>query len=349
MTRQITIGGVPIGGDAPVTVQSMTTTPTTDVAATIAQIRELAAAGCDIIRVAVPDMAAAHAIAQIKDGIGIPLVADIHFDYKLALAAVEAGADKIRINPGNIGSVERVRTVAHACAERGVPIRVGVNGGSLSAELLAPYDGVITPEALVINAMDHVKHLWEQDFYDICISVKASDVPTTIAAYRLLSEMTDLPLHVGVTEAGTEYTGIIRSAAGIGALLSQGIGDTMRISLTAEPVREVIAAVELLKSLGLRKAGPRMISCPTCARCRYDMFAIAAQVESRLQLLPNERDVTVAVMGCAVNGPGEARHADFGIAGGYGEGVLFRHGEVVGKAPEGELVERLFKMIDAET
>ena len=348
MTRRIMVGGVPLGGGAPITVQSMTTTPTTDVAATIAQIRELEAAGCDIVRVAVPNIESARAIAQIKAGIRIPLAADVHFDYKLALASLEAGADKIRINPGNIGSAERVREVARACAARDVPIRVGVNGGSISKEILAAHDGRLTAEALVINAMDHVKHLWEQEFYDICISVKSSDVPMTIAAYQLLSELTELPLHVGITEAGTEYAGIIRSAAGIGALLSQGIGDTIRISLTADPVREVVAAVELLRSLGLRPTGPRMISCPTCARCRYDLFAVAAQVEERLKLMPQDRNVSVAVMGCVVNGPGEASHADFGIAGGNGEGVLFRNGEVVDRVPEAELVERLFNLINAE-
>ena len=346
MTRRITVGGVPVGGGAPVTIQSMTTTPTVDAAATIAQIRELEAAGCDIVRVAVPDIESARAIAEIKSGIAIPLVADIHFDYRLALAAVEAGADKIRINPGNIGSEERVRAVAEACGARGVPIRVGANGGSVSPRMLEKHGGAVTAEALVDSALEHVAILEECGFYDICVAVKSSDVPTTIAAYRLLTERTDYPLHLGVTEAGTEYAGIIRSAAGIGALLALGIGDTLRVSLTAPPVREVIAGVELLRSLGLRRRGARLISCPTCARCKYDMLAIAAEVEARLEALPPERDVTVAVMGCVVNGPGEARGADFGIAGGNGEGVLFRHGEVVGKAPEAELVRRLFEMIE---
>ena len=345
MTRRITVGGVPVGGGAPVTVQSMTTTPTVDTAATIAQIRELAAAGCDIARVAVPDLASANAITEIKARITLPLVADIHFDYKLALAAVAAGADKIRINPGNIGSAERVRAVAEACGARGVPIRVGANGGSVSPKLLEKHGGKATPEALVESALEHVSILEECGFYDICVAVKSSDVPTTIAAYRLLSERTNYPLHLGVTEAGTEYAGVIRSAAGIGALLALGIGDTLRVSLTAPPVREVVAGVELLRSLGLRKSGARLISCPTCARCKYDMLTIAAEVEARLAALPPERDVTVAVMGCIVNGPGEARHADFGIAGGNGEGVLFRHGEVVGKAAETELVGRLFELI----
>jgi (E)-4-hydroxy-3-methylbut-2-enyl-diphosphate synthase len=324
----------------------MTTTQTSDAAATAAQIRELENAGCEIVRVAVPDIASARAIAEIKRGITIPLVADIHFDYRLALAAVEAGADKIRINPGNIGGRENVRAVAEACKRRGVPIRVGVNGGSLSKEILAKFNGVATAEALAESAEEHIRLLREQDFDDVCVSAKSSDVTTTIAAYRLLAERTDLPLHLGVTEAGTEYAGIIRSSAGIGTLLAEGIGDTIRVSLTAPPVREIKAGLEILRSLGLRKTGAKMISCPTCARCRYDMFAVAAEVEARLDKLPPERDITVAVMGCAVNGPGEARHADFGIAGGDGEGVLFRRGEIVGKATESELVERLFNLID---
>ncbi|MDR0839295.1 MAG: flavodoxin-dependent (E)-4-hydroxy-3-methylbut-2-enyl-diphosphate synthase [Oscillospiraceae bacterium] len=348
MTRRIEVGGVAVGGGARIPVQSMTTTATADIEATVAQIHALEAAGCDIARVAVPDIESARAIAAIKARIQIPLVADIHFDYRLALASVEAGADKIRINPGNIGGGERVREVVDACRARGVPIRVGVNGGSLEKEILAKYGGVATAEALAESAIGHVGLLEKLGFYDICVSAKSSDVRTTIAAYRLLSERTDYPLHLGVTEAGEEFSGLIRSSAGIGALLADGIGDTIRVSLTAEPVREVEAGVELLRSLGLRRGGARLISCPTCGRCRYDMFRVAGEVGRRLRELPEEREITVAVMGCAVNGPGEARAADFGIAGGDGAGVLFRRGEVVGRAPEGELVDRLFEMIEGE-
>ena len=346
MTRRINVGSVPIGGGAPVTVQSMTTTPTSDVAATIAQIRELEAASCDIVRVAVPDLPSAQAIAQIRKGISIPIVADIHFDYKLALASIAAGVDKIRINPGNIGSAEGVRAVADACGARGIPIRIGVNGGSVSRKILDRFGGHPTAEGLVESALEHTALLEECDFRDICISVKSSDVRTTVAAYRALSQRVDYPLHLGVTEAGTEFAGTIRSAAGIGALLLDGIGDTIRVSLTAHPVREVTAGIELLRSLDLRPSGARLISCPTCARCKYDMFPIAKQVEARLAELPPERNITVAVMGCTVNGPGEAREADFGIAGGDGVGVLFQNGEVVGKAPQDELVAQLFTLIN---
>lgn len=347
MTRQIDVGGVLIGGGARIPVQSMTTTATADVEATVAQILALQEVGCDIVRCAVPDSEAAAALGAIKSRISIPLVADIHFDHRLALAAVEAGVDKIRINPGNIGSSMRVQAVANACAARGIPIRIGVNGGSLEREILQKYGGA-TAEALTESAMGHVKLLQEHNFDDICISVKSSDVMTTIGAYRLLSKLCDYPLHLGVTEAGTEYVGIIRSAAGLGALLADGIGDTIRISLTAAPEREVPAGIELLKSLGLRPTGPRLISCPTCGRCKYRLFDIAAEVERRLAELPCERDLTVAVMGCVVNGPGEARSADFGIAGGDGEGVIFRHGEIVRRVPESALVEALFEMISEE-
>ena len=345
MTRQINVGGVLIGGGAPVTVQSMTTLPPSDIKGTLTQIHALEVAGCDIVRVAIPDLLSAQAIAEIKPRISIPLVADIHFDYKLALASVEAGVDKIRINPGNIGSETNVRAVADACRERKIPIRVGVNGGSLERELLEKHGGV-TDKALAESALGQVRLLERLGFEDICISAKASDVMTTVGAYRELARLCDYPLHVGVTETGTEFGGLIRSAAGIGSLLIGGIGDTLRVSLTAPPEREVTAGLELLRSLGLRAGGARMISCPTCGRCNYDLFAVAGEVEQRLSTLPPERSVTVAVMGCAVNGPGEARAADFGIAGGRGEGILFARGEIIGKAPQDGLVDALFALIE---
>ncbi|MDR3311284.1 MAG: flavodoxin-dependent (E)-4-hydroxy-3-methylbut-2-enyl-diphosphate synthase [Oscillospiraceae bacterium] len=344
VSRQITVGGTAVGGGADITVQSMTTAPTDDVGAVSAQILALERAGCDIVRAAIPDEASALALAEIKRRIRIPLVADIHFDYKLALAAIGSGADKIRINPGNIGSRERVREVAAAARDAGIPIRVGVNGGSLERGLRG---GLGTEaEALAASALRSCELLESFGFADICVSAKSSDVVATIEAYRLLAARCDYPLHLGVTEAGTEFSGLIRGSAGIGALLADGIGDTLRVSLTADPAREVAAGIELLASLGLRRGGARMISCPTCARCRYDMMKIAREVEERLADY-RERDVTVAVMGCAVNGPGEARAADFGIAGGDGMGVLFRHGEIVGSAPEPELVARLFELVDA--
>jgi (E)-4-hydroxy-3-methylbut-2-enyl-diphosphate synthase len=344
--RQVTVGGVLIGGGAPITVQSMTTTKTADVAETVAQIKRLEAAGCDIVRVAVPDTKAARAVADIKAQIAIPLVADIHFDHRLALLAVEAGADKIRINPGNIGGEDKVRAVAEACRRRGVPIRIGVNGGSLEKDLLATYGGV-TAEALVESALRHIRLLEKFEFYDICVSIKASETQLTIDACRRLSQTVDYPLHLGVTEAGTEYMGIIKSAVGIGALLAEGIGDTIRVSLTAPPEREVKAGIAILKSLGLRRSGAALISCPTCGRTRIDLIRIAEEVEARLEKL--DRDITVAVMGCAVNGPGEARRADYGIAGGDGEGVLFRKGETINKVPMERLVDELFAMIEADT
>ncbi len=334
---------MPIGGGAPVTVQSMTNTPTSDVDATAAQIARLEAAGCDIVRVAVPDLASARAIGALKERIKIPIVADIHFDYKLAVAAAEAGADKIRINPGNIGARDNVRAVVEACRTRNLPIRIGVNGGSLERDLLEQYGGV-TPEALLESAMRHVRLLNEFDFDDICISVKDSDVRLMMAANRLLAEATDYPLHLGVTEAGTEYRGIIKSSIGVGALLADGIGDTIRVSLTAPPEREIKAGIAIVRSLGLRKSGPDMISCPTCGRCKIDLIALADAVERRLEARGG--DETVAVMGCAVNGPGEAKRADYGIAGGDGEGVLFKKGQLVGKAPMDELVDALFRLME---
>lgn len=340
--KQINVGGLKIGGGAPVSVQSMTNTKTDDYEATAAQINRLAERGCDLVRVAVPDMAAANAIEEIKKRVSVPVVADIHFDYKLALRAVEAGADKIRINPGNIGSPDRVKAVANACAAKNIPIRIGVNGGSLEKPLLEKYGGV-TPEAMLESAMGHVRLLNMYDFDDICISVKSSDVPLTIAAYRLLARETHYPLHLGVTEAGTEYSGIIRSAAGIGALLSDGIGDTIRVSLTADPEREAVAGIELLKALDLRKGGIRLVSCPMCGRCEINLIELAHEVEKRLEGCG--KDLTVAVMGCAVNGPGEASAADFGIAGGRGEGIVFAKGKLIKKVPAEHLADELMEMI----
>jgi (E)-4-hydroxy-3-methylbut-2-enyl-diphosphate synthase len=343
MSRQMNIGGVTIGGGADITIQSMCNTATEDVAATVAQILRLEQAGCQIIRVAVPTMEAAAAIGRIKKAIHIPLVADIHFDYKLALRCAAEGVDKIRINPGNIGAQERVRAVAEACREHHIPIRIGVNGGSLEKPLLAKYGGV-TAQALVDSAMGHVRLLNDCGFDDICLSVKCSHVPTNLAAYTLLSRETDYPLHLGVTEAGTPEMGVLKSAIGIGGLLCQGVGDTIRVSLTADPVEEVAAAKRILQAAGIRKSGPDLISCPTCGRTKYDMIPIAREVERRLQGCT--KPITVAVMGCAVNGPGEARSADVGIAGGDGEGLLFRKGEVLYKVPQDKLVDALMAEIE---
>ena len=337
------IGGVVIGGGAPVAIQSMCSTATEDVAATVAQILRLEQAGCQIIRVAVPTMEAAAAIGAIKKAIHIPLVADIHFDYRLALRCAAEGVDKIRINPGNIGSHERVRAVAETCREHRIPIRIGVNGGSLEKPLLAKYGGV-TAQALVDSAMGHVQLLNDCGFDDICLSVKCSHVPTNMAAYSLLSRETDYPLHLGVTEAGTPEMGVLKSAIGIGGLLCQGVGDTIRVSLTADPVEEVIAAKKILQAAGIRKSGPDLISCPTCGRTKYDMIPIAREVERWLQGCT--KPITVAVMGCAVNGPGEARSADVGIAGGDGEGLLFRKGEILYKVPQDKLVDALMAEIE---
>ncbi len=343
MTRQILVGGVPIGGGAPVSIQSMCNTPTQDVAATVAQIHRLEQAGCQIVRVAVPDAAAAQAIRAIRRAISIPLVADIHFDYRLALEAVAAGADKIRINPGNIGAPERVRAVADACRDAGVPIRVGVNGGSLEKSLLDRYGGV-TPQALVDSALGQVEMLQRWGFQDICVSLKSSSVPVTMGAYQLMAQRSDCPLHVGVTETGTVEMGTLKSAVGIGGLLALGIGDTMRVSLSADPVEEVVAAKKILKAAGVRREGPELISCPTCGRTSIDLIGLAQQVERRLEGV--DKPITVAVMGCVVNGPGEAAAADVGLAGGRGEGVLFCKGEIVKKVPEERLVDELFALID---
>ena len=343
MTRQIMVGNIPVGGGAPVSIQSMCSTKTDDVEATVSQILRLEAAGCQIIRVAVPDMAAARAVGAIKSRIHIPLVTDIHFDYRLALECVAQGADKIRINPGNIGSPDRVKAVADACRERGIPIRIGVNGGSLEKELLRKYGGV-TAQALVDSAMGHAALLEQFDFRDICISVKCSSVPLTIAAYRLLSERCDYPLHLGVTEAGTPSMGIIKSAMGIGGLLCLGIGHTLRVTLTADPAEEVGVAKKILQAALLRQEGPNLIACPTCGRTNIDLIPLAEEVERRLSGC--RKPITVAVMGCAVNGPGEAAAADVGIAGGMGEGLLFRKGKILRKVPQDQLVDELMKEIE---
>ena len=343
MTKQILVGGVPVGGGAPVTIQSMTNTRTDDVQATVEQIRRLSAAGCQIIRAAVPDMAAARAVGAIKEQIDIPLVVDIHFDYKLALEAVAAGADKVRINPGNIGDESRVKAVADACRQRNIPIRIGVNGGSLEKDILAKYSGVC-PEAMVESAFGHIRLLNKYDFDDICVSLKSSSVPMTMRAYQLMSRQCDYPLHIGVTEAGTVRMGTLKSAVGIGGLLAMGIGDTMRVSLSADPVEEIYAARDILKAAGLRKDGAELVSCPTCGRTRIDLIGLAQQVEERLQTV--NKPITVAVMGCVVNGPGEASAADCGIAGGPGDGLLFKRGKIVKKVPQEQLVDELFALID---
>ena len=343
-TRQIHIGSVAIGGGAPISVQSMTNTKTTDTEATVQQIKALTAAGCDIVRLAVPAMAAAENLGNIIKEVKVPLVADIHFDYKLALEAIRQGISGLRLNPGNIGGEEKVRAVVQEAKAHGIPIRIGVNAGSLDKKILEKHGGV-TPEGLVESALQHVRILEQQGFYDMKISLKAHDVPMTLAAYRLMSEKVDYPLHLGITEAGTPNTGIIKSAVGIGSLLAEGIGDTFRISLTGDPVVEVKVANEILKALGLKEYGPTLVACPTCGRTSIDLPAIAAQVEKKLEGIAEP--IEVAVMGCVVNGPGEARGADVGIAGGKGEGLVFRKGEIVRKVPESELVTELFKEIDA--
>ena len=341
MTRQINVGGVLVGGGAPVTVQSMCNTPTQDAAATLRQIRELAAAGCEIVRVAVPDMEAARAVGKIKEGSPIPVVVDIHFDYKLALEAIAAGADKVRINPGNMGRYY-VKQVADACRLRGIPIRIGVNSGSLDHNVRARYG--LTPQAMVESAFQHIRLLEQYDFTDICVSLKSSNVQTAMQAYQLMHCRSDYPLHIGVTEAGTVRMGTLKSAVGIGGLLALGIGDTMRVSLSADPVEEIYAAREILKAAGVRREGPELVSCPTCGRTKIDLIALANQVEERLKSV--DKPITVAVMGCAVNGPGEATAADCGIAGGVGEGLLFQKGEIVKKVPQDRLVDELFALIE---
>lgn len=337
-TREVRIGNRVIGGGSPVLIQSMTNTKTEDVQATVAQIKRLTAAGCEIIRCAVPTMEAAKALGEIKRQIEIPLVADIHFDYKLAIAAMENGADKIRINPGNIGSKERIRAVVDVAKERNIPIRVGVNSGSLEKELVAKYHGV-TAEGLVESALDKV-HLIEENGYDnLVISIKSSDVMMCVHAHELIAKKTDYPLHVGITEAGIITSGNIKSAIGLGLILNQGIGDTIRVSLTGDPLEEIKSAKLILRTLGLRKGGIEVVSCPTCGRTQIDLIALANRVEDMLADIP--LDIKVAVMGCVVNGPGEAREADIGIAGGIGEGLLIKHGEIVRKLPEEELLDAL--------
>ena len=337
-TKVINIGGRKIGGGNPVAIQSMTNTKTEDVAATVAQIQALTAAGCDIIRCAVPTMEAAEALTEIKKQVSIPVVADIHFDYRLALAAIEHGADKIRINPGNIGSTERVRAVVDAAKERGIPIRVGVNSGSLEKDLVEKYHGV-TAEGIVESALDKV-HLIEDMGYDnLVISIKSSDVMMCVKAHELIATQTDHPLHVGITESGTIISGNIKSSIGLGLILHQGIGDTIRVSLTGDPLEEIKSAKLILRTLGLRKGGVEVVSCPTCGRTRIDLIGLANQVENMVADIP--LDIKVAVMGCVVNGPGEAKEADIGIAGGIGEGLLIKNGEVYKKVPEGELLEAL--------
>ena len=342
-TKRINVGGVAVGGGAKVSVQSMCNTKTWDAEATAAQIREFAAAGCDIVRVAVPDMRSAQAISEIKERVDMPLVADIHFDYRLALEAAARGADKIRINPGNIGGEENVKAVAEACRARNIPIRIGVNAGSLEARLIEKY-GHPCPEAMVESARGHVALLNKYGFDDICLSLKTSSVPLTIASYRMAAECFPYPLHLGVTETGTEWNGTIQSAVGIGTLLCEGIGDTIRVSLTAAPVREVAAGVAILKAAGLRSGGVKFVSCPTCGRTEIDLISLAKDVEARVKNI--DRDITVAVMGCVVNGPGEAREADYGVAGGKGKGILFKKGQVLGTYPYERLCDALTELIE---
>jgi len=343
LTRQLYIGSVPVGGDAPCAVQSMCSTDTRDVAATLAQIHPLFQAGCEIIRCAVPDMDAAIALGHIKKASPIPVIADIHFDYKLALKVLEGGIDGLRLNPGNIGDSWKVAEVVKSAADRKVPIRIGVNAGSLEKELLEKY-GHPTAEAMVESALGHIRILEDLNYQEIKISLKASDVMKTVSAYRLLSQKVDYPLHIGITEAGTIFSGTIKSSVGLGILLADGIGDTLRVSLTGDPLDEVRVGYEILKSLGLRQRGVNFVSCPTCGRCQINLIKVAEDVERRLQGI--DKRITVAVMGCAVNGPGEAREADVGIAGGKGEGLVFRHGEIVRKVPEDQLAEALLEEIE---
>lgn len=338
-TRVVRIGDVTIGGDHPIRIQSMCNTKTEDVEATVAQIRALTAAGCEIVRVAVPTVAAAEAIGDIRRQIKIPLVADIHFDYRLALAAMEHGADKIRINPGNIGEDWKLREVVNAAKERNIPIRVGVNSGSLEKDLLQKYGGV-TAEGIVESALEKVRRIEELGYENLVISIKSSDVLMCIRAHELLAVETDYPLHIGITEAGTLLRGTVKSAVGLGVILYEGIGDTIRVSLTGDPLEEIKAAREILKSLGLRKGGVEVVSCPTCGRTEIDLIGLANRVESLVERY-SDLDVRVAVMGCVVNGPGEAREADFGVAGGKGAGVLIRKGEVIRTMPESELLPAL--------
>ena len=343
MTRQIIVGGIPIGGGAPVVIQSMLNTKTTDVEGSLKQLRELAAAGCQVARLAVPNMEAARSFGDICKESPLPLVADIHFDYKLAIAAAEAGAAKIRLNPGNIGGEDRVKAVVDVCKDKKIPIRIGVNGGSLDKRLLEKY-GHPTAQALVESAFEHLELLEKQGFYDTCVSMKSSTVPTMVEAARLFREKCDYPIHIGVTETGPVRQGLIKSAMGIGALLLDGIGDTIRVSLTDDPVQEVYAAKDILKAAGLRKEGVNIISCPTCGRTRIDLIGLVNQVDEALR--DCQKPITVAVMGCVVNGPGEAREADIGIAGGDGWGMIFEKGEQVEKLPYDQLLSALLRRIE---
>lgn len=343
MTREVQVGNVKIGGGNPIIIQSMCNTDTRDVAATVKQILQMEEAGCELVRVAILDMEAANAVEEIKKHIHIPLVADIHFDYKLALRVMELGIDKVRINPGNIGEESRIRQVVEKAKKKNIPIRIGVNSGSLEKDLIEKYGGV-TPQGLVESALRHVRILEKYDFHNIIVSIKASDVPFSLEAYSLLSQSIDYPIHVGITEAGTVYSGTIKSAVGIGAILAAGIGDTLRVSLTGDPIEEIRAAKEILKSLGLRKFGIELISCPTCGRTQIDLISIANEVERLCRGI--DKNLKVAVMGCVVNGPGEAREADVGIAGGKGEGLLFKKSQIIKKVKEHELVSALMEEIE---
>ena len=343
MKRVVSIGNRVIGGNNPVLIQSMTTTKTADVAATVAQIKALQTAGCDIVRVTVPDMEAAFAIDKIKEQIAIPLVADIHFDYRVALECMERGVDKVRINPGNIGDEERVKAVAQMAIQKNIPIRIGVNGGSLDKEILAKY-GAPCADAMVESGLKEIRTLEKYGMENIVISLKSSSVMQTVEAYRKIHTLTDCPLHIGVTEAGTEYGGLIKSSVGLGTLLNEGIGDTMRVSLTADPVREIYAAKEILKACGRLQGGVTLISCPTCGRCCYPLIDIVNALEPKLKAI--DKDITVAVMGCVVNGPGEAKEADIGVAGGKEECILFKKGEIVGRVSFDRVIETLLEEID---
>lgn len=344
-TKKIYVRGLEIGGGAPVSVQSMCNTKTWDVDSTVEQIKAMRAAGCDVVRVAIPDMRSAQAVDKIREQTDMPLVADIHFDYRLALAVAERGIDKIRINPGNIGGEENVKAVAEVCRRHNIPIRIGVNAGSLEKRLIEKY-GHPCPEAMVESARGHVELLNRYDFDDICLSLKASSVPLTVASYRLASKCFDYPLHLGITETGTEWNGTIQSAVGIGTLLNEGIGDTIRVSLTADPVREVNAGIAILKAAGARSGGVKFVSCPTCGRTEIDLISLATEVEKRVRSMP--RDITVAVMGCVVNGPGEAREADYGIAGGRDKGIIFKKGKVLGTYPYERLCDALIELIEKD-
>lgn len=342
-SRQVNVGNVKIGSDSQISVQSMLSMPAQDIEANVEQAKELQSAGCQIIRTAVPDIESVKLIYALKNAVTVPIVADIHFDYKIALECVSAGVDKIRINPGNIGSDDKIKAVADACMTNGIPIRIGVNSGSVEKELLGKY-GSPTPQAMAESAMNHIKLLEKFDFEDIVVSIKSSNVQDMISAYRIVASQCDYPLHLGVTEAGTERMALIKSSMGIGSLLLDGIGDTIRVSITDNPVKEVYAGFDILKGAGIKTDCPRIVSCPTCGRTKIDMISIANEVEQRLR--DCKKPIVVAVMGCAVNGPGEAKQADIGIAGGDGEGLIFRHGEIIRKVDEKELVDELMREIE---